>query len=223
MYLTRQSTNRGGRVLALTAGMVCLFAFSSSFFVNGHDSSHASNDRTSVVKLGDSRDHSRQLVRRLLELMNDRIVLMRGVARWKYNNHVPVADLEREKAILVRVAEQKLPANLNSDFVVTFFQAQMDVAKTVQTKLIQNWEEEKREPFADVPDLKTELRLQISELSQQILNILNQLAAERPNFQLVKMLEAESDSILTDDLLTPALRQEMIQPLVDLFSTQYAN
>lgn len=224
MYLTRQSTNRGGRVLALTAGMVCLIAFGSSFFVNEQNSGQASvssganaNTHTAIVDFGDPQTRPR--VRKLLKLMNDRIALMHDVARWKYNNHVPVADLEREKAILVRVAEQKLPANLNSAFVVTFFQAQMDVAKAVQTKVIQNWEEEKREPFVNVPDLKTEVRLQISELSQQILNILNQLAADRPNLQLVWILEVESDSILADDLLTSAMRQEMIRPLVDLFST----
>lgn len=230
MNSARRDVERGSaRAFALIVGTVCLLAFSSTFFVNGPNGNQGGNRQNPTVQ-GPGHEatgrnkYSRHVVRGILELMNERIALMHDVARWKYNNDVPIADLKREKEILDKLATQKRMALLGTDFMVAFFQAQMDAAKSVQTQLIQHWKKEKRKPFVNVPDLKTELRPQISKLGRHIDNVLWQMGGlRRPSLQIARMIEAESEAILSDELLTPAMRQDMIRPLVDLFSTPHPN
>lgn len=110
-----------------------------------------------------------QALDRLLDLMQERLALMHDVARWKWNQKKPIADPEREQAFLDAMQTKAREQNLDPDYVRSFFMAQIEAAKLVQEADFKTWEEEKRGPFADAPDLNETLRPKIDQLSQDLL------------------------------------------------------
>ncbi len=118
-------------------------------------------------------------VRRLLLLMKDRLALMHGVARAKWNAHRPVADPEREQALLREMEERGRAQNLDPARTWAFFTAQMEAARRIQEADTRRWQQEGRGPFEDSPDLAG-LRRRIDRLNQDLLAA---LAEARPFLQ----------------------------------------
>ena len=77
----------------------------------------------------------------LPELSEKRMLLMDGVAVWKWCHHAPVEDLPREQKILESMIAQGASLGIEKDKVRTFMQAQMDAAKEVQKKAFIRFQE----------------------------------------------------------------------------------
>lgn len=105
--------------------------------------------------------------------MGQRLDVMDDVARAKWNSQSTVLDPERERRVLEDVVSQARQGGLDPDFARTFFAAQMEAARRIQEDDFRQWRAEKREPFADAPDLLS-LRRRIDELNRKLLAILVQ-------------------------------------------------
>jgi chorismate mutase len=152
-------------------------------------------------------------VERLLRLMGKRLVLMHGVARWKWNAKRPIADPEREQALLDALARQGAAHHLEPAFVRAFFRAQVEAAKRIQEGDFKRWEAEKRGPFRDAPDLALSLRPRIDELSADLLAALAELRRRFGKEEAARRIKASAQSILVGDGITGAVRDTAIAPL----------
>ena len=142
----------------------------------------------------------------LLSLMKQRLLLMQDVARAKWNARAPSTDLQREKAMLSALAEKGRSLGLSADLTISFFSAQVDASKILQDDNFRRWEAERQRPFADVADLKRELRPRIDALNAKLLAA---LAKVRPRLRgreaMIKRLAARA---LVGDGITSAVREK---------------
>jgi chorismate mutase len=150
---------------------------------------------------------------RLLQFMQQRLLLMHDVARWKWNQKQAIADPKREQAFLENMQAKGQAQGLDEEFVRSFFRAQIEAAKQVQEDDFQRWQAEGRGSFADVPDLSTHQRPKIDAASNELLSA---LAAAQPflrNAEARRQLAARAAVVLTGDGITSRVCRTALQPL----------
>lgn len=113
----------------------------------------------------------------LLAAMVERLLLMEGVAQYKWTNGIPIEDRERERKLLDKVVASAEAHGVAAGFASDFFRAQITAAKTIQARLFETWRREGAELFPDAPDLKTHVRPAIDALNGRIIEALSQLDA----------------------------------------------
>jgi chorismate mutase len=148
---------------------------------------------------------------RLLHLMEQRLALMREVARWKWNAGQPITDPERERELLRSVVERGRSKGLDPELVRSFFAAQMEAARLVQRADFDRWETNEQEPFADTTSLAV-LRQRIDTLNHELIDALDEVRPwlSRPTTQ--QALPRRAEEILTGNGLA-GVRQTAIAPL----------
>jgi chorismate mutase len=146
---------------------------------------------------------------RILEVMRQRLAVMPEVARWKWNRQAPVTDPAREKELLVRLRTHAQEQGLDPDDVERFFSAQFAAAKQIQEAEFRRWQSVQQEPFAVVPDLKTEIRPTIDRINRELL----QLLKPAPRFRSTRLVQLAT-TVLTGPGITPAVRSTALQPLL---------
>jgi cyclohexadienyl dehydratase len=114
----------------------------------------------------------------LASLVQQRLELMKDVARWKYTHSLPVRDPAREAVVLSDVQRQAGELGMESSSVRDFFQIQMDAASELEEKDIQRFKA--GEPVGDVKDLARELRPRLDVIGTQLIATLYQLASDLP-------------------------------------------
>lgn len=120
--------------------------------------------------------HPNPAVEQLLQAQVRRLELMHDVARWKWNSGHAIEDPAREKALLQAILPQCKAAGLDVEFARSFFRAQIEAAKVVQEEDFRAWKASSQGPFADVPDLTTQLRPQIDASTQELVAALARAA-----------------------------------------------
>ena len=102
----------------------------------------------------------------LVALMRQRLDLMVDVARSKWNTGSSVEDLAREKNLADQVAGLAPRYGLNPQLAATFFRAQIEAAKLVESAFIARWTLAHAKAFADAPDQRAEIRPKIDRLTR---------------------------------------------------------
>ncbi|MGL6096113.1 MAG: gamma subclass chorismate mutase AroQ [Fimbriiglobus sp.] len=147
----------------------------------------------------------------LLELMNERLKLMRGVAKAKWNTHAKIDDPAREVALLKEMAAAGRPHGLDPAVTTAFFAAQIDAAKLLQTDAFKEWTVGSQGPLLDAPDLKRDVRPKIDALGPQLLAALAASRAERPSPDTIRKLAAAR---LDAPGVTHPVRSAAVRPLL---------
>jgi hypothetical protein len=91
--------------------------------------------------------------------------------------------------------------------------AQIAAAKRLQEDDFRRWEAERREPFADVPDLGAELRPRIDRLNGELVAALAVIQPRLLDANTRGWLRQRAAAILKDDGITDAIRYTAIGPL----------
>ena len=149
---------------------------------------------------------------RLLDLIRQRLLVMDGVARWKWNQQASIADPVRERAILEGIVAQSGKHDLDPAFVRIFFQAQFDAAKQVQADCFRRWEAARQPPFPDAPDLTRDLRPQIDRLNGELLAALPAVRLQDPAAR--GRLQQRAAVVVQGDGITAAVRDTAVAPLL---------
>ncbi|MCE9534133.1 MAG: gamma subclass chorismate mutase AroQ, partial [Planctomycetes bacterium] len=105
---------------------------------------------------------------RLLRAMNARLAVMEEVAKFKWAGKKPIADPDREAALLHEMEELAKEQGLAPTDARWFFAAQIEAAKVVQENLIEQWRKENQSPSKNAVDL-VELRKRIDTLNRELL------------------------------------------------------
>jgi len=152
-------------------------------------------------------------VAQVLDLMNDRMALMPGVAAWKWQNSAPIYDPERERVVAARAGEVADTMGIAAADVQALFDLQIRVAREVQAALHERWRNGRFDFAPPVPDLQTEIRPKLDEITVELLEALYLATLEvaRPDFETLHAAEAEQR--LTAAGWTAAHRKEALAAL----------
>lgn len=105
----------------------------------------------------------------LTGLIEERLSLMTGVARAKWNNGSAIEDPVREQQLLTDVGVKAQALGLSAEWAQHFFRLQIEAAKEVQYCLFAQWTAAAQKPFPEVQDLRTAIRPQLDRLTVQLL------------------------------------------------------
>jgi len=109
---------------------------------------------------------------RLLNLVDQRLQLMQGVAAYKYANHIAIEDKQREKIVLASVVASARKLPLDPATLEPFFRLQIEVAKAIQKGWIERWKAGNIVPDRKniAADLETEIRPALIVLGDQLVD-----------------------------------------------------
>ena len=145
----------------------------------------------------------------LLGLVRQRLAVMPAVAEWKWTHGKPISDPGREAELVADLRARGERAGLDPAFAEAFFTAQFAAAKQIQGAAFRRWGAEGRGPFADAPDLATELRPRIDRLNARLIAA---LAGVRPG--TAAAVRRAAGRVLVGPGITPAVRATAIGPLL---------
>jgi chorismate mutase len=136
---------------------------------------------------------------RLLRLMEQRLLLMHDVARWKWSAGKSILDAQRERELLRSVVEQGRDSGLEPQLVRSFFAAQMEAARLVQQADFERWKTKKEKPTAS-KDLAV-LRRRIDELNRELIDALAEVGPCLSEQRVQEALPERAEEILSGNEL----------------------
>ena len=148
----------------------------------------------------------------LVALMRQRLDLMVEVARSKWNTGSSVEDLAREKSLAEDVARIAPGYGLDPQLAATFFRAQIEAAKLVESALIARWTLAHTAAFAEAPDQRTVIRPKIDRLTEELLAALAAVAPALKRNDADRIVAAARSP---DDVMALAMTRAS-QPLLEL-------
>ena len=104
----------------------------------------------------------------LLALIARRLEIGRIVAQAKWNSGAPIADPEREARVVAAARAQAAAAGIDPDALSALLRAQIEASKLLQQRLHAEWRAAAHAPFADVPDLATDIRARLDRLGEAL-------------------------------------------------------
>ncbi len=102
----------------------------------------------------------------LFDAIGQRLGLMKAVAQTKFEQGLPIEDLEREAVVISAAVAGSTATGLTTDSAQRFFEAQIKAAKIIQAYWFEHWE--RQPPVSRSLDLATELRPKLLVLGDQI-------------------------------------------------------
>lgn len=111
----------------------------------------------------------------LLGLMRERLELSRLVAEAKWNQSLPVEDLERERQFLTSML-RTANGELDAGFVEAFFGAQIQASKELQNSLFEDWRAQSVKHIESNATLE-ELRPRLDRVSVELVYALRDIQA----------------------------------------------
>jgi len=155
----------------------------------------------------------------LIGLMRQRLDLMVDVARSKWNTGSSVEDLAREQSLAEDVARLAPRYGLNPQLAATFFRAQIEAAKLVESALIARWTLAHTRAFAEAADQRAVIRPKIDRLTAELLAALAAVAPTLARADAERIVEAGR---LPDEVMALALTRAL-QPLLELCGVKAAD
>ncbi len=117
-------------------------------------------------------------VTRVLDIADQRLALMPGVAATKWQTHAPIADPERERVVIRHAGELAAPLGLDADPVEGVFEVQVRLAREWEERLTADWKARGFSFAGPIPDLATQLRPQLDKVTTDMLRALYLAAPE---------------------------------------------
>jgi cyclohexadienyl dehydratase len=117
-------------------------------------------------------------VTRVLDIADQRLALMPGVAATKWQTHAPIADPERERVVIRHAGELAAPQGLDAEPVEGVFEVQVRLAREWEERLTADWKARGFSFAGPIPDLATQLRPQLDKVTTELLRALYLAAPE---------------------------------------------
>jgi chorismate mutase-like protein len=141
----------------------------------------------------------------LATLVDERLLLMPDVARYKWNRKQAIEDPPRERALLDAIREQAPRYGLDPARAAAFFAAQIEASKLLQRELFFAWQANGQGDFAVVKDLAAEIRPRLDALNPQLLAALAAVDGT---------VDRQSFGPLASTALSAAAVQAALEPLL---------
>jgi chorismate mutase-like protein len=108
----------------------------------------------------------------LRRLIDERLLLARDVAQFKWNRRLPIEDRAREAQVIADLGRRAEALGVPRDGAERFFRAQIEASKIAQADLFRGWGREGRGSFPDAPDLAAATRPRLDALTEKLLRAL---------------------------------------------------
>ncbi|WP_373921792.1 gamma subclass chorismate mutase AroQ [Undibacterium cyanobacteriorum] len=143
---------------------------------------------------------------------------MEDVAKHKWNQGLPIEDLQREQQVVANLGQQAAALGISPAWAEAFFRAQIEAAKQLQSAYFEQWQRQGITKFENVVSLEQVTRPKLDQLTGQLLQELARtwpgLLDQRQHSRLLASMQRISASQAISSALQTAQ-----QPLV---STQIA-
>jgi chorismate mutase-like protein len=136
----------------------------------------------------------------LTRLIEERLSLMTGVAKAKWNNGSAIEDPVREQQLLSDVGVKAQALGISPEWAQHFFRLQIEAAKEVQYCLFAQWAAAGQKPFPQVQDLRTAIRPELDRLTVQLLQ---ELAKQWPELERPLRSAQATNTMATRRALLP--------------------
>ncbi|MEZ0295365.1 MAG: gamma subclass chorismate mutase AroQ [Candidatus Methylacidiphilales bacterium] len=182
----------------------------SEYFSLGPGENSYSHDHSSQAKRLSS--SQKQDIARAISLINERLALMPDVARYKWNRSLPIEDPERERQLLSKLVRKGVALGLDPRVTQSYFADQISAAKLLQRGYYARWQSKRPRPTFNPPDLATQQRPRIDDVTNRMLHSLVTLRniSLRPDgssaLRTAAMAELRANDAASRDVLTVALR-----------------
>ena len=113
-------------------------------------------------------------VESLRALIDERLMLARDVAQYKWNHHAAIEDRARESQVIAALGERAGGLGVPRPWADAFFKAQIEASKTAQEALFRRWEADGQPPFPDAPDLAAVTRPKLDRITESLLRSLRE-------------------------------------------------
>jgi chorismate mutase len=141
----------------------------------------------------------------LLATMNERLNIGDLVALTKWDSHKPIQDSAREAQVIANARKEAVSRKLDPDEVAELLAAQIEASKLVQYGLLAQWQAAGRAPDVPRPDLGKEIRPQLDELQNRLLQYYADFAPYRKDPNCAHWLARTRSTLIKDGLHGQAL------------------
>jgi cyclohexadienyl dehydratase len=111
-------------------------------------------------------------VTRILDVADQRMALMPGVAATKWQTHAPITDPARERVVIKHSGDLALPFGLSAEAVERVFEVQVRLAREWEETLTRRWQAQGFNYTGPIPNLTQEVRPQLDTITTQMLRSL---------------------------------------------------
>lgn len=158
----------------------------------------------------------------LLGLMQERLLIMHDVARWKWQAGMPITDPKREEALIERTVEEARRHDLDADMARGFMRAQIEAGKKIQQADFDAWRASGAAPTGEIPDLDATLRPKIDRLGPALIASLARLTPQLVNHGVPQAIRERAQQVLRGEGIDNDIRALAILPLLDVRWTMEA-
>lgn len=141
----------------------------------------------------------------LLATMNERLNISDLVALTKWDSHKPIQDSAREAQVITNARKQAVSHKLDPDEVAELIAAQIEASKLVQYGLLAQWQAAGKAPDVPRPDLTKQVRPQLDELQNRLLQHYAEFAPYRKDPNCAAWLAKRRSTLIKDQLHGQAL------------------
>jgi len=154
---------------------------------------------------------------RLVTLVDQRLLLMKDVAAYKYANHIAIENKQREQVVLASAIASARQHQLDPVSVAPFFRLQIEIAKKVQRSWIESWQAKGGFSSRDIvtTDLQAVIRPKLLTLGDQLVAqiplALSDLHAVNNFDSLLKTVNR-----ISTPYVSAAMKRELLQALLQI-------
>ena len=141
----------------------------------------------------------------LLVTLNERLSIADLVALTKWDSGKPIQDSAREVQVIANARKLAVERKLNPDEIAELIAAQIEANKLVQYGLVAQWRAAGKAPDTPRPDLANQIRPQLDELQNRLLQQYAAFAPYRKDPQCADWLAKERSRLIKDSLHGQAL------------------
>ena len=152
-------------------------------------------------------------VSRILDVADQRLALMPGVAATKWQTHAPIAAPERERVVIAHSGELALPLGLAAQPVERIFEIQVRLAREWEENLTRQWQAKGFDYTGPIPDLSKELRPRLDTITTEMLRTLYLAAPALRQPDFTRRYAGLAQMHLRASGWTSASRQELLEAL----------
>ncbi|MBV1881857.1 MAG: gamma subclass chorismate mutase AroQ [Pseudomonadales bacterium] len=151
----------------------------------------------------------------LLDLVNQRLSLMKDVAAYKFANNIAIENKQREIVVLRSAMSKSQQNQLQPQSVESFFRLQIQIAKEIQHHWIEHWKKEQGVGVSEkaIPNLSTEIRPKLIKLGQQIVDQLSLALPELHDNTLHTENQTKIETAITVRFISTEMKQQLLHAL----------
>ena len=154
----------------------------------------------------------------LLNLLEQRLQLMKDVAAYKFAHTIAIENKTREQLVLESAMASARQHQLRPESIEAFFRLQIELAKVVQESWIDQWQAEgkRASPESDTADLSTTIRPKLIRLGAQLVEQIPRALLELHDYVSFASNLEKFESAITSPFISRAQKADLLHALIQV-------